>query len=583
MPAVLRRLVSPANLASIDVVSYYPGSWLGALSTVCSDPLRKAFHDFDFHHDNPSLRAGEIASCAQAFLISHAHLDHILGMVLGSASLPGRRPVFGLKSTLDNLLGIFDGKLWPKLASYREEQPFIVYHLRPIDGQQVLHLDDTLSTTPFVLSHGLIPAVLPAPPTPTPAMSMSRKGSYFGGKRLSLPLSDLAATNANPALQSSASLSPEDRPIFNSPFAPSETSDKADIVVEQPDGSSDLQSDDQSSSKDVKAGNSSAQGVKVAHTQLKDSKVPDTDQVALTSKSLQSLRMSRRPKTASGSETAAGRDEAVDGPVSPHDATPGYSTNNSNGGNSLRVRRAGAPKRVSIDRGHQTHAALDSTAFFLTHKRTGKDVLFFGDVEPDCIARSPRNKRVWQHTASRFAAGKLHTMFLECSFPAAHPTEFLWGHLSVNHLYEELMVLARCTKSEKAVQTRRAKMSSQNAGASVSQRTRSGSGNLSPTTPRSAAMIPPSPLAAATADTQELQGILKGLTVIIIHVKQALFPSYAEATTNGDAESTETPVEPLLDPRTMQERIQQELDELDRERGLGVRFVVARQGMRIET
>lgn len=107
------------------------GSWLGALSRVCSDNLRKAFYDFDFSHSDASLRAGEIGSYAKAFLISHAHLDHILGMVLGSASLPGKRAVYGLKSTLENLLGIFDGKLWPKLASFREDDPFIVYHFKP--------------------------------------------------------------------------------------------------------------------------------------------------------------------------------------------------------------------------------------------------------------------------------------------------------------------------------------------------------------------------------------------------------------------------------------------------------------------
>ena len=110
------------------------GSWLGALSRVCEDPAPgklSAFHDFDFSHSNASLRAGEIGSYAQAFLISHAHLDHILGLVLGCASLPGKRAVYGLKSTLENLLNIFDGKLWPKLASFKEDAPFIVYHLKP--------------------------------------------------------------------------------------------------------------------------------------------------------------------------------------------------------------------------------------------------------------------------------------------------------------------------------------------------------------------------------------------------------------------------------------------------------------------
>ncbi len=37
--------------------------------------------------------------------------------------------------------------------------------------------------------------------------------------------------------------------------------------------------------------------------------------------------------------------------------------------------------------------------------------------------------------------------FLECSFPKNHPTEFLYGHLSVEHLFDELRVLAQMVKS----------------------------------------------------------------------------------------------------------------------------------------
>lgn len=50
-------------------------------------------------------------------------------MVLGSASLPGKRSVYGLKGTLDNLMDVFNGKIWPKLASYSAEGP-AVYHLK---------------------------------------------------------------------------------------------------------------------------------------------------------------------------------------------------------------------------------------------------------------------------------------------------------------------------------------------------------------------------------------------------------------------------------------------------------------------
>ena len=89
-----------------------------------------AFASTAFPHASAALRAGYIGSFASCFLITHAHLDHILGLVLGSASLPGKRAVWGLRATLENLLEVFNGKIWPKLASFKEDEPHTVYHLR---------------------------------------------------------------------------------------------------------------------------------------------------------------------------------------------------------------------------------------------------------------------------------------------------------------------------------------------------------------------------------------------------------------------------------------------------------------------
>ena len=107
------------------------GSWLGALTRVLEDNSpNSAFAEVPFPHDSPALRAGYLGSFAHSFLISHAHLDHILGMVLGSASLPGRRQVYGLRPTLENLMGVFNGKIWPKLASFDDDGGPAVYLLK---------------------------------------------------------------------------------------------------------------------------------------------------------------------------------------------------------------------------------------------------------------------------------------------------------------------------------------------------------------------------------------------------------------------------------------------------------------------
>jgi cAMP phosphodiesterase len=107
------------------------GSWLGALTRIMEDVgPDSAFADVQFPHENPALRAGYLASFAHSFIISHAHLDHILGMILGCASLPGKKNVYGLRPTLENLLDVFNGKIWPKLASFTDDGPSAVYLLK---------------------------------------------------------------------------------------------------------------------------------------------------------------------------------------------------------------------------------------------------------------------------------------------------------------------------------------------------------------------------------------------------------------------------------------------------------------------
>jgi hypothetical protein len=116
-------------------------------------------------------------------------------------------------------------------------------------------------------------------------------------------------------------------------------------------------------------------------------------------------------------------------------------------------------------------------------------------------------------------------------------------------------------------------------------------------------------MAANIVSDEELRSSLKGLSIVIIHVKMALFPSFCATTTTTDAPPSPSSItsfataengeedsgteakqatsqhiinERLIDPRTMQERILEELEEMEVEAGLGVQFVMAKQGMKIE-
>ena len=85
---------------------------------------------------------------------------------------------------------------------------------------------------------------------------------------------------------------------------------------------------------------------------------------------------------------------------------------------------------------------VDSSAFFIRDDETGKEVLIFGDVEPDSISLSPRTARVWEDAAPKIAAGLLSGIFIECSYDDSQSDDTLFGHLAPRHLIAELQTLA---------------------------------------------------------------------------------------------------------------------------------------------
>ncbi|SPO01086.1 related to 3`,5`-cyclic-nucleotide phosphodiesterase [Cephalotrichum gorgonifer] len=91
----------------------------------------------------------------------------------------------------------------------------------------------------------------------------------------------------------------------------------------------------------------------------------------------------------------------------------------------------------------------DSSAYFIRDIESGKEVLIFGDVEPDSISLSPRNLLIWQEAAPKVASGALQGIFIECSYDNSQPIDRLFGHLKPCFVIEELKVLAREVESER--------------------------------------------------------------------------------------------------------------------------------------
>lgn len=141
----------------------------------------------------------------------------------------------------------------------------------------------------------------------------------------------------------------------------------------------------------------------------------------------------------------------------------------------------------------------DSSAFFIRNNSASREFLFFGDVEPDSLARSPCNIDVWRAAAPKIP-NVLSSIFIECSWPIGRTDDTLYGHLNPEHLVEELSVLAAEVVSSR---------NGESAGAEEAELSRA---------PKRQRRGPPSP--------SNLRGMLDGVTVYIIHCKDDLLGVY---------------------------------------------------------
>ncbi|KAF2271642.1 uncharacterized protein EI97DRAFT_497137 [Westerdykella ornata] len=96
---------------------------------------------------------------------------------------------------------------------------------------------------------------------------------------------------------------------------------------------------------------------------------------------------------------------------------------------------------------------IDSTAYFIraeaVHQTPCREILIFGDVEPDSISLSPKTALVWAEAAPKIASGTLTGIFIECSYTDAQGDAVLYGHLAPRHLLAELQTLADMVKENR--------------------------------------------------------------------------------------------------------------------------------------
>lgn len=81
-----------------------------------------------------------------------------------------------------------------------------------------------------------------------------------------------------------------------------------------------------------------------------------------------------------------------------------------------------------------------STAFLL--EAQNHYLLYFGDTAPDAVEHSHDIQNIWQNIAPLIRKNRLNAIFIECSYPNGRPDHLLFGHLTPHWLLTELNELA---------------------------------------------------------------------------------------------------------------------------------------------
>jgi cAMP phosphodiesterase len=192
------------------------------------------------------------------------------------------------------------------------------------------------------------------------------------------------------------------------------------------------------------------------------------------------------------------------------------------------------------------HSVVDSTAFFIRDYQTSKEVLIFGDVEPDSLSRVPRLAGIWAEAAPKIAEGILSGIFIECSYDDSQPDAVLFGHLAPRHVVAEMRTLAQMVKDEKASRAldraqRKRKRSSNSLNVTMEdasdnkKRSKSVVGRSCSLQPRHGSLplaVPEEEAQAVTSDYNMMaterntpvpaDAPLQGVKVVLIHIKDTM-------------------------------------------------------------
>lgn len=106
--------------------------------------------------DSPYTRVGYVfTEQIKGYLVSHAHLDHIAGLIVASPD-DSKKPIYGLPSVLEDIQGAyFNWQAWPNFGSSGKEPQLKKYELTALaSGERRKLVGTAMQVTAYPLSHG---------------------------------------------------------------------------------------------------------------------------------------------------------------------------------------------------------------------------------------------------------------------------------------------------------------------------------------------------------------------------------------------------------------------------------------------
>lgn len=142
-------LIAPKN--SNTFIALDAGSLLNGIYLANQ---QKSFHDIQIDPASKwDFEAEILRNHITDYFISHAHLDHVAGMIINS-TIDTNKNIFGIDSTINFLRDyLFNWKIWPNFGS-EGEKPLKQYHYQRLKLEEQISIPNTeISMKPFLLNH----------------------------------------------------------------------------------------------------------------------------------------------------------------------------------------------------------------------------------------------------------------------------------------------------------------------------------------------------------------------------------------------------------------------------------------------